>query len=170
MVMSERDSIASGSIADYIKGGRIIPIFVLSVSQGKVQAIVDGDKKEHSFPIKLLDGVVDCSHVLNGDDSIKRDKLREISKIREGLAREIELEILHEFVVDDMREYSGYELASLYFGDEIDGNHVGAIHRALHSEQIFFSDNGIRYLPNSEEKMEKIIREREAKLERKKKI
>ena len=61
---------------------------------------------------------------------------------------------------DEAIEFDEVYLTELCFGDDISDDHISAVVRAIFEDKLFFKIKDGRFLPNSDERIEQIIRKR----------
>lgn len=89
------------------------------------------------------------------------NRLREIDEYRIKLKEKILIKELWELIRDEDESYDYKYLAQLCFDESVTEDHVSALVRALFDDKLYFKMKDGRFLPNSEAKVEGVIRQRE---------
>ncbi len=89
------------------------------------------------------------------------ETLRRTEAARISLVNDVDIKELWELVRDENEHFDNKYLAQLVFGPEITDDHLSALVRALFEDRLHFKMKDGRFLANSEEKVEQILRQRE---------
>jgi exoribonuclease-2 len=89
------------------------------------------------------------------------DKLRQIDETRIELQARVNPQELWELIHDQNESFDHRYLAQLVFGDDISDDHISAVVRALFEDRIYFKLKESQFLPNSPERVEEMIRQKE---------
>ena len=149
-----------GRIIEYIDQGSFICTLCLRDKGNKLHLLTPTNR-EINLPSKraLL--------VSHGTADISRSRgelltrLRETEETREGLKRQIELLELWELVRDEGDDFDGKYLAEICFGNTVTDDHISALFRSLFEDKLYFKMKDSRFFPNSEGRIEQILRQRE---------
>ena len=97
-------------------------------------------------------------------------RLREIDSKRVSLKEEIKVKELWELIKDESESFNYKYLSQLCFGEEVTEDHISALIRALFDDKLFFKMKDGQFIPNSEEKIEGIIRQQEEETKKEEKL
>ena len=97
-------------------------------------------------------------------------KLKKAEETRAALKRKVDVKELWELVREEEESFDHKYLAQLCFGDQVTDDHVSALARALFEDKIHFKMKENRFFPNSEEKVDQILRQLEEEALREKKL
>ena len=89
------------------------------------------------------------------------NKLRQIENLRNDLQEKVLIEDLWELVRDENESFDYKDLAQLCFNGEITDDHISALVRAMFEDKLYFKMKDGRIHPNSREKVDQILRQRE---------
>lgn len=98
------------------------------------------------------------------------NRLREIEAQRKKLRENVEVKELWELVRDGKERFDYTDLAQLSFGEKVTDDHVSALVRALFDDRLYFKMKEGCFLPNSEEMVEQIVKQREEEARREKRL
>jgi exoribonuclease-2 len=150
----------TGKIVEYIKNGELKPVFVASESGGRL-SVVDAKGQTGKIAIRKV--------VIVHAEIYELNRARELAKTIDAdlqrLASEVDVEFLWESIVDEGGQYSALELAREYFGDDRPAN-ASAIFRAVLTDSIHFTLDGLKVSPRTREQSEDQRRMIEAREER----
>lgn len=149
---------AQGKIVEYIDEGRFVCAICLQDKGGRLHILTPFNREVNLSPkrtILISDPTLDVS--LPRDDLLER--LKQIEETRIGLKEQIDVEGLWELIRDEKETFDHTYLAQLVFGETVTGNHSSAMIRALFENHLYFKMKNGQFLPNSEEKVEEIVRQ-----------
>ena len=157
-----------GKIVEYIDEGRFVCAICLQDKGGRLHLLTPFNREVNLSPkrtILISDPTLDVS--LPRDDILER--LKQIEQTRVRLKEQIDVEGLWELIRDEEETFDHTYLAQLVFGETVTANHSSAVIRALFENHLYFKMKNGQFLPNSQEKVEQIVRqeaEEAAKAER----
>lgn len=149
-----------GRIIEYIDQGSFICTLCLQDKGNKLHLLTPTNREINLPPKRAL-------LVSHGSADISRsreellNRLRKTEETREGLKRQIEVLDLWELVREEGNDFDGKYLAELCFGDTVTDDHISALVRSLFEDKLYFKMKDTRFLPNSEDRVEQILRQRE---------
>lgn len=149
-----------GRIIEYIDQGSFICTLCLQDKGNKLHLLTPTNREINLPPKRAL-------LVSHGSADISRsreellNRLRKTEETREGLKRQIEVLELWELVREEGNDFDGKYLAELCFGDTVTDDHISALVRSLFEDKLYFKMKDTRFLPNSEDRVEQILRQRE---------
>lgn len=147
-----------GKIVEYIDEGRFVCAICLQDKGGRLHLLTPFNREVNLSPkrtILISDPVLDTS--LPRDDLL--EQLKQIEETRVNLKKQIEVESLWELIRDEKETFSHTYLAQLVFGESVTGHHSSAVIRALFENRLYFKMKNGQFLPNSQEKVEEILRQ-----------
>ncbi len=149
-----------GKIIEYMDHGKFVCAICLQ-DKGRSLHLLNASNRE----VNLSPKRVICASESSVNISLPREdlieRLRQTEKDRIRLSAGIDVKELWELVRDEEESFSSRYLAQLVFGSDITDDHLSALVRALFDERIHFKMKDGRFLPNSEKKVEQILRQRE---------
>ncbi|MFC1580397.1 ribonuclease catalytic domain-containing protein [Thermodesulfobacteriota bacterium] len=89
------------------------------------------------------------------------NRLMEIEARRKGHQQEVQVRELWELVRDENERFRFTYLTKLCFGEEITDDHVSALVRALFHDRLYFKLKEGNFIPNTEKRVEQILKQRE---------
>jgi len=149
-----------GKIIEYIDHGKFVCTICLQ-DKGNSLRLLTPSNREVKLPPKRA--------ILISQKSINTEKpredlveiLRQTEQLRIHLMEGINIKELWELVRDENEHFDNKYLAQLVFGREITDEHLSAVVRALFGDHLHFKMKDGRFLANSEEKVEQILKQRE---------
>ncbi len=149
-----------GRIIEYIDQGSFICTLCLQ-DKGTKLHLLTPTNREVNLPSKRA-LLVSRSSV---DTSRSREdlliRLKKTEEKREGLKKRIDVLELWELVREEGNDFDGKYLAELCFGDAVTDDHISALVRSLFEDKLYFKMKDARFLPNSEGRIEQLLRQRE---------
>ena len=154
-----------GKIIEYIDKGNIICAICLEDRSNRLHLLTTSNREVN---ISLKRAFLISERAINLELS-KGEQLRllkEIDEERDRLKKQVNVPELWELVKDEKETYDFKYLSQLCFGEDVTDNHVSALVRALFEDRTYFKLKDGSFIPNSEEKIEQIIRQREEEKKR----
>ena len=151
-----------GKIVEYIDQGRFVCTLCLQDKGNKLHLLTASNREVNLSPKRA---------VLISEPTIntKRprmallERLKQTEEIRKKLKSQVNVKELWELIYDEKQHFGHRYLAQLVFGDEITDDHLSAMVRALFEDRLYFKMKDGHFQPNSEERVERIIKERREK-------
>ena len=149
-----------GRIIEFIDQGSFICTLCLQDKGSKLHLLTPTNREVNLPPKRAL-------LVSHGTADINRSReellnhLRKTEETREGLKRQVEVLELWELVRDERDDFDAKYLAEICFGDVVTDDHISALFRSLFEDKLYFKMKDSRFFPNSEDRIEQILRERE---------
>jgi len=149
-----------GKIIEYIDQGKIICSVCLQDKGTRLHLLTPLNRQ-----VNLPTGRILLLSKVSLDPLRPREELlthlRQAEETRDRLKKEIRVNELWELIHDE-RERFGYEyLAQLCFGETVTDDHISALVRALFDDKLFFKMKDGAFLPNSQERVDQLIKEKE---------
>lgn len=149
-----------GQIIEYIDQGKFICTLCLQDRGSRLHLLTAYNREVNLSHKRTL--LVSNRSI---DPSRPREELLDILKrteeTRDRLKEEINVKDLWELVKDEKESFSHSYLTELVFGEDVRDDHVSALMRALFEDHLYFKYKDGRFLPQSEERVELIIRQME---------
>jgi len=152
---------AEGKIIEYIDQRKIVLSVCLKDKGNKLQLLTISN---HEVSISPKRALLISSAILNTSRS-KGELLQElkvIEKIRTDYMAQASVQDLWELTHEENRAFTYKYLAQLSFGRDITDDHISALVRALFADGAYFKIKDGSFIPNSPDKVEQIIKAREA--------
>jgi exoribonuclease-2 len=158
-----------GKIVEYIDQGKFVCAVCIQ-DKGNRLHLLTTSNREVNLSLKRALLISDSTiNILNSREELIR-VLREKEEERNRLMRGVRVEELWELIRDENESYDYRYLAQLSFGDMADDEHISALVRALFKDRLYFKMRDGRFLPNTEELVEQITREKEEEARREEKL
>ena len=156
---------AVGSIVEYIDQSRLICTVCIQDKGNRLHLLTPANREVNLSPKRTL--LVSGAQI---DVAQPRDqllhKLRQIETLRIRLKEEIDIKEMWELIRDEEEVFDHRYLAQLAFGEDATEDHFSAVVRALFENRLYFKMKNGLFLPNSKERVEQIIRQKEEAAER----
>lgn len=149
-----------GKIIEFIEQGKFVSTLCLEDRGNKLHLLTTTNREINLSPKRAL--LVSSSAIdpLRPREELL-ERLRQSELTREGLKHQINVSELWELVRDEDERFNHHYLALLCFGEPVSDDHLSALVRALFEDRLYFKLKDGQFLPNSEERVEQIIKERE---------
>jgi len=98
------------------------------------------------------------------------NRLRKADALRSRLKEMVEVKELWELIRDEEESFGYKYLTELCFGEAITDDHISAIVRALFEDKLYFKMKDGCFLPNSEDRVDRIIMQKEEEIIREEKL
>ncbi len=157
-----------GKTVEYIDQGKFVCTLCLEDKSGRLHLLTTQNRQVNVSVKRVL---LISSRPLDDPSRPREDllaRLRRAEERRNLLAREVRVHELWELIHDENESFDYRYLAELCFGEGVNDDHVSAVVRALFEDKLHFKLKDGRFLPNTPERIEEIVRRRdeEARLER----
>ena len=149
-----------GCIIEYIDQGRFICSVCLQDRGGKLHLLTRLNR-EVNLSSKRAILISKNSLDTSSTREILLEKLRRADERRIELQSEVKPLELWELIHDEKESFDHRYLGQLVFGDEISDDHISAVVRALFEDRTYFKLKESQFLPNSPERVDELIRQRE---------
>ena len=154
-----------GSIVEYIDQGRFICTVCLQDKGSRLHLLTPTNREVNLSPkrtVLISDGRFDVGQAR--DDLLQ--KLQQVEHLRIQLKEQIDIKEMWELIRDEEEVFDHRYLAQLAFGEDATEDHFSAVVRALFENRLYFKMKNGLFLPNSETRVEQIIRQEEEAAER----
>ncbi|MBN1102731.1 MAG: RNB domain-containing ribonuclease [Deltaproteobacteria bacterium] len=149
-----------GKIVEYIEEGNVISSLCLHEDGNRLHLLTPSNREINLSPKRaLLISAATINTVSPREELLSRLKKTEEKRIR--LQGEVRVKELWELIRDEKEVFDARYLAELCFGEKVSDDHVSGLVRALFDDKLHFKLKDGRFLPNSEERVEQLLRERE---------
>ena len=150
----------SGNVVEFIDNQKIICAVVLDIKNLRLRLLTENNRE-----VKMSVGRLSHRSSLRLDASTHRDKLatqlKEISARRRDLSARIDLQTLWEVLSSEQELIDLDTMTALCFPDHVDADHSAAVVRAFFSDRHYFKFSPEGFFPNSAEKVEQLITQRQ---------
>ncbi|MCP4666239.1 MAG: RNB domain-containing ribonuclease, partial [Deltaproteobacteria bacterium] len=160
---------SQGKIIEYIDQGNFVCTLCLQDKGNRLHLLTPSNREVNLSPKRAL--LISRSHI---DVQRPREelliKLRQAEEMRVGLMNDVDVKELWELIRDEDESFDLPYLAHLVFGDVVTDNHLSALMRTLFEDRLHFKMKDGRFLPNSEETVDNILKKREEETLREEKL
>jgi len=149
-----------GKIIEYIDQGKFICTLCLNDKINRLHLLTTSNREVNLSPkrtILISSTIIDT---LKPREELL-EKLKHTEDTRGSLKTQIDVKELWELVRDEEESFDHKYLAQLVFGHTITDDHLSALVRALFEDHLHFKMKDGRFLPNSEEKVKQILKQKE---------
>jgi exoribonuclease-2 len=156
-----------GKIVEYIEAGNIVTAVCL-LDDGNRLHLLTPSNREVNLPPKralLISGAPLNTHT-SREDLLGR--LKAVIERRIRLQQQVRVGELWELVREENEVFSFRYLAQLCFGEEVTDDHISGLVRAVFEDKLHFKLKDGAFLPNSETRIELVLREKEEAEQREK--
>ena len=149
-----------GKIIEYIDQGSFICTLCLQDKGNRLHLLTLVNREVNLAPKRVI-------LVSNGSINILRpreellNQLKKTEALRSRLQGEIQVKELWELIRDEHESFDYKYLTQLCFGEKISDDHISGLVRALFEDKLYFKMKDGRFLPNSEERVDSILKQRE---------
>jgi len=151
-----------GKIIEYIDRGKFVCTLCLQDKGNRLLLLTPSNRQVNISPKRAA--LITASGI---DISRPREDLLEMLKeserARKSLRELVDVRELWELTKDEKESFNHKYLTQLAFGEAATDNHFSALVRALFEDRLYFKMKDGLFLPNSEERVEQILRQREEK-------
>jgi exoribonuclease-2 len=151
---------SQGKIIEYIDQGRFVCTICLQDKGNRLHLLTPSNREVNLSPKRAI--------LISGTPiDIERpreevlERLKDTEEIRKRLKGQIDAAELWELLSEEKESFHHKYLAQLVFGEIVTDDHISALLRALFEDHLYFRLKDGRFLPNSEEKINSIIEQRE---------
>jgi exoribonuclease-2 len=149
-----------GKFIEYIEQGDLICTICLQDRGTKLHLLTLSNREVNLSPKRalLVSGVS-----LDTDKSREEllDRLRKTEENREKLKSMVDVKELWELIKDEKEQFDYRYLAQLSFGEDVTDEHLSGLVRALFEDRLYFRMKDGHFFPNTEDRVEQIIKQRE---------
>jgi len=155
-----------GKTVEYIDQGRFICSLCLEDRGGRLHLLTTTHREVNVSGKRVL--LVSRQPLI--DPSRPREelvaRLRQAEETRDRLRDDVRVRELWELIHDENESFDYAYLAELAFGDGVGDDHISALVRALFEDKLHFKLKDGRFQPNTAQRIEEIIRQREEETRR----
>ena len=149
-----------GKIIEYIEQGKVVCSLCLQDKGNRLHLLTVQNREVNLPPKRALlisNSVMDS---MNPREELI-NRLKQTDELRNKLKDQVQVKELWELIRDEKESFDYRYLAQLCFGEMVADEHISALLRALFEDRLYFKMKEGRFLPNSEERVEQIVRQRE---------
>lgn len=149
-----------GKIIEYIDQGNFVCTLCLQ-DKGNRLHLLTPSNREVNLSLKRAILISRSSIDVQRPRDELLAKLRQTEEMRLALKNNVDVKELWELIRDEDESFDHKYLAHLVFGDAVTDNHLSALMRTLFEDRLHFKMKDGRFLPNSEEKVDQILKKRD---------
>lgn len=150
---------SEGRIIEYIDQGELITAYCLHDEGNRLHLITPSNREVNLSPKRALLVSSSSRHFSSREELLR--SLRQTEDVRRKLREKVQVKELWDLVKDEQQSFDHAYLAQLCFSEGISDDHVSALVRALFDDKLHFKMKDGLFIPNSEQKIEEITRQRE---------
>jgi exoribonuclease-2 len=158
-----------GKIVEYIDQGRFICTLCLQDKGNRLHLLTPFNREVNLSPKRALLISNASMDTLSPREELL-SKLKQTEALRRRLKGEVQVKELWELVREEEQSFDYADLAQLCFGEMVTDDHISALVRALFDDRLYFKMKDARFLPNSEEMVDRIIKQREEEVRREERL
>lgn len=149
-----------GKIIEYIDQGRFICTLCLQDKGNRLHLLTTFNREVNLSPKRAF--LISSSSI---DTACPREellsRLKEAEELRNRLTGKVQVKELWGLIRGEKERFEYKYLAQLCFGEKVTDDHISALVRALFEDRIYFKTKDGHFFPNSEERVDQIVRQRE---------
>jgi exoribonuclease II len=158
-----------GKFVEYIDQGDFICTICLQDRGTKLHLLTLSNREVNLSPKRAL---LVSGASLDTDKSREEllDRLRKTEENRERLKGQVNVRELWELIKDEKEQFDYRYLAQLCFGKDVTDEHLSGLVRALFEDRLYFRMKDGHFVPNTEERVEQVITQREEETHREERL
>ncbi|MDP6178730.1 MAG: ribonuclease catalytic domain-containing protein [Desulfatiglandales bacterium] len=149
-----------GKIIEYIDQGRVICTICLQDKGNRFHLLTSSNREVRLSPNRALLISSSAIETLSPRAELLH-QLKHVEELRNLLQEKVQVKELWELVREEKESFGHKYLAQLCFGAMVTDDHISALVRAMFEDRLYFKMKDSRFLPNSEERVEQIVKQRE---------
>jgi exoribonuclease-2 len=149
-----------GKIIEYIEAGKFVCTLCLEDKGNRLHLLTPSNREVNLSPKRAILISGPTIDILRPREELL-ETLKQTDGTRVGLKGQINVRELWELIKGEKESFDHKYLAQLVFGEEVTGDHLSALVRALFEDHLYFKLKDSQFLPNSEEKVDHIVKQRE---------
>lgn len=149
-----------GRYIEYIEEGKVVCTICLQDKGGRLHLLTPLNR-EVNLAAKRALFVSSVSVEIQRPRDELLARLRETEAARNRLKAQVDVQGLWELTKEEPGGFDPRYLAELSFGDRVGDDYVSALLRALFEDHLYFKMREGRFVPNTDERVEQILRERQ---------
>ncbi len=158
-----------GKIVEYIDQGRFSCTLCLQDKGNRLHLLTLFNRELNLSPKRvLLISNASLDPLSPREELLSR--LKQTEALRSRLKGEVQVKELWELVREEEQSFDYEYLAQLCFGEMVTDDHISALVRALFEDRVYFKMKDGRFVPNSGEMVDLIIRQREEEARREERL
>jgi exoribonuclease-2 len=151
--------VSQGRIVEYIDQGSFVTAYCLQDEGSRLHLLTRSNREVNLSPKRALLVSSATFHFENREELLNRLKQTEEQRVK--LKEKILVRELWELVKDENQSFDPEYLSQLCFSEKVTDEHVSALMRALFDDKVHFKMKDGRFFPNSEEKVEQMMKQME---------
>jgi exoribonuclease-2 len=149
-----------GKIVEYIDQGRFICAICLQDKRNRLHLLTSSNREVRLSPNRAL--LISSSSIETLSPRAELlSKLRHVEELRNRLQEKVQVKELWELVREEKEGFGHKDLTQLCFGEIVTDDHISALVRAMFEDRLYFKMKDSRFLPNSEVRVDQIVKQRE---------
>ncbi len=149
-----------GKIIEFIDQGRFVSTLCLEDRGNRLHLLTSANREVNLSPKRAMFVSSSAMNPARTREELL-ERLRETETAREMLKDRVDVSELWELVRDEHERFNHQYLAQLCFGEPVSDDHLSALIRALFEDRLYFKLKDGQFLPNSQEKVDQIRKEKE---------
>jgi exoribonuclease-2 len=158
-----------GKIVEYIDQGRFTCTLCLQDKGNRLHLLTPFNRELNLSPKRALLISNTSMDTLSPREELL-SRLKQTEALRGRLKGEVQVKELWELVREEEQSFDYAYLAQLCFGEMVTDDHISALVRALFEDRVYFKMKDGRFVPNSEEMVDQIIKQRDEEVRREEKL
>ncbi|SPD76039.1 RNB-like protein [uncultured Desulfobacterium sp.] len=158
-----------GKVIEYIDQGRFICTICLQDKGSSLHLLTSSNREVNLSPKRAVIVSESAVNVSKPREDLLH-RLRHMEEARLSLVGQVNTKELWELVHDEKESFGARDFAQLAFGKDITDDHMAALVRSLFDDRVYFKMKDGLFLPNTPEKVEQILVQREEDALRQQKI
>jgi exoribonuclease-2 len=158
-----------GRIIEYIDQGRFVCTLCLQDKGNRLHLLTTSNREVNLSPKRVI-FISDTTIDIQRPRQELLERLKQTERIRKSLQRQINAKELWELINEEKESFHHKYLAQLVFGETITDDHLSGLIRALFEDRLYFRLKDGRFLPNTLETVDHIVKQREEEVLREKRL
>ena len=149
-----------GKIIEYIDQGRFVCTLCLQDKGNRLHLLTASNREVNLSPKRVI-LISETSVDIQRPRQELLERLKRTEEIRKSLQGQIKAKELWELINEEKESFHHKYLAQLVFGEAVTDDHLSGVVRALFEDRLYFRLKDGRFLPNSVERVDHIVKQRE---------
>ncbi|UCF84592.1 MAG: RNB domain-containing ribonuclease [Desulfobacteraceae bacterium] len=149
-----------GKIIEYIDQGRFVCTLCLQDKGNRLHLLTASNREVNLSPKRVI-LISETSVDIQRPRQELLERLKRTEEIRKSLQGQVKAKELWELINEEKESFHHKYLAQLIFGEAVTDDHLSGLVRALFQDRLYFRLKDGRFLPNSVERVDHIVKQRE---------
>ncbi|MBW1799527.1 MAG: RNB domain-containing ribonuclease [Deltaproteobacteria bacterium] len=158
-----------GKIIEFIDQGHFVCTVCLQDKGNRLHLLTPLNREINLSPKRAI-LISKASLNVTGSREDVLNRLRKTDALRSQLKERVEVKEIWELIKDEEESFGYKYLTELCFGEAVTDDHISAIVRALFEDKLYFKMKDGCFLPNPEDRVDRIIMQREEEIIREEKL